>query len=404
MKAYRFSLILLSSILIGGIVGYFMGADAVMLKPLGDIFLNLMFTIVVPLVFFSIASSIANMDGLKRFGKIISSMTGTFLVTSFLAAVFMIIIVIIFPPAQGAVIEMTKPEQAQSISVADQIVGIFTVSDFADLLSRQNMLALIFFSILMGIATSTSGEKGKPFAAFLKSGAEISMKVVSYIMYYAPIGLGAYFAALVGEFGPQLLGTYFRASVIYYTAAIVYFIVFFTLYAYVAGKKQGVKIFWKNMVSPTVTSLATCSSAASIPANLEATKKMGISSDIRETVVLLGSTLHKDGSVLGGVIKIAFLFGVFNMQFTDLKTIAIAIVVSMLVGTVMGAIPGGGMIGEMLILSLYGFPPEALPIIAAISTIIDPPATMLNVTGDNACAVLTARFVEGKNWMKKQFA
>ena len=88
MKAYRFPLILLSSILIGGFIGYFMGADAVALKPLGDIFLNLMFTIVVPLVFFSIASSIANMDGLKRFGKIMSSMAGTFLFTSILAAFY----------------------------------------------------------------------------------------------------------------------------------------------------------------------------------------------------------------------------------------------------------------------------------------------------------------------------
>lgn len=300
MKAYRFPLILLSSILIGGFIGYFMGADAVALKPLGDIFLNLMFTIVVPLVFFSIASSIANMDGLKRFGKIMSSMAGTFLFTSILAAIFMIIVVKIFPPAQGVVLELTQPDKAgKAVSVADQIVGILTVSDFSKLLSRENMLALIFFSILMGIATSAVGEKGKPFATFLQAGAEISMKVVSFIMYYAPIGLAAYFAALVGEFGPQLLGTYFRAAMVYYPASLIYFFVFFTFYAYLAGRKQGVQVFWKNMVSPTVTSLATCSSAASIPANLEATKKMGISSDVRETVVLLGSTLHKDGSVLG---------------------------------------------------------------------------------------------------------
>ncbi|MBJ8091713.1 dicarboxylate/amino acid:cation symporter [Bacillus cereus] len=405
MKAYRFPLILLSSILIGGFIGYFMGADAVALKPLGDIFLNLMFTIVVPLVFFSIASSIANMDGLKRFGKIMSSMAGTFLFTSILAAIFMIIIVKVFPPAQGVVLELTQPDKAEkAVSVADQIVGILTVSDFSKLLSRENMLALIFFSILMGVATSAVGEKGKPFATFLQAGAEISMKVVSFIMYYAPIGLAAYFAALVGEFGPQLLGTYFRAAMVYYPASLIYFFVFFTFYAYLAGRKQGVQVFWKNMVSPTVTSLATCSSAASIPANLEATKKMGISSDVRETVVLLGSTLHKDGSVLGGVLKISFLFGIFNMEFEGPKTLAIALVVSLLVGTVMGAIPGGGMIGEMLIVFLYGFPPEALPIIAAISTIIDPPATVLNVTGDNACAVMTARLVEGKNWIKNKFA
>lgn len=151
MKAYRFPLILLSSILIGGFIGYFMGADAVALKPLGDIFLNLMFTIVVPLVFFSIASSIANMDGLKRFGKIMSSMAGTFLFTSILAAIFMIIVVKVFPPAQGVVLELTQPDKAEkAVSVADRIVGILTVSDFSKLLSRENMLGSYFLLYFNG--------------------------------------------------------------------------------------------------------------------------------------------------------------------------------------------------------------------------------------------------------------
>lgn len=236
MKTYRFPLILLSSILIGGFIGYFMGNDAAILKPLGDIFLNLMFTIVVPLVFFSISSSIATMDGLKRFGKIISTMAGTFLFTSIIAAIFMIIIVKTFPPAQGVILDLTKPPKVETISVADQIVGIFTVSDFVKLLSRENMLALIFFSVLIGIATSAVGKKGNSFAALLQSGAEISMKAVSFIMFYAPIGLAAYFAALVGQFGPQLLGTYFRAAMIYYPASIVYFFFAFTFYAYLAGR------------------------------------------------------------------------------------------------------------------------------------------------------------------------
>ena len=206
------------------------------------------------------------------------------------------------------------------------------------------MLALIFFSILMGVATSAVGEKGKPFATFLQAGAEISMKVVSFIMYYAPIGLAAYFAALVGEFGPQLLGTYFRAAMVYYPASLIFFIfVFFTFYAYLAGRKQGVQVFWKNMVSPTVTSLATCSSAASIPANLEATKKMGISSEaFVKQLSFLDLHFIKTGSVLGGVLKIAFLFGIFNMEFEGPKTLAIALVVSLISRNSNGCYSGRG--------------------------------------------------------------
>ncbi|MRX54874.1 cation:dicarboxylase symporter family transporter [Bacillus idriensis] len=404
MKAYRFPLILLSSVFIGGIIGLVFGEKATLLKPFGDLFLNAMFTVVVPLVFFTIASSIANMGGTKRLGKIMGSMLGVFLFTGLIAALYMVVVVKIIPPAQGVSLQLEKPEALEDVTLADQIVSTFTVPDFVELFSRDNMLAMIVFSVLIGLSVSMIGEKGKPFASFLASGSEVLMKFVSLIMYYAPIGLGAYFATLVGEYGPMLLGTYFKAGVMYYVSAFLYFVIAFTIYAFMSGKRQAVTVFWKNMLSPTVTSLATCSSAASIPVNLEATRKMGVSADIRETTVPLGAALHKDGSVLGGVLKIAFLFGIFEMNFSGFGTLTSVVLVAILVGTVMGAIPSGGMIGEMLILTLYGFPPEALPIIAAISTIIDPPATMLNATGDNVSSMMVSRLVEGKDWLKKKSA
>lgn len=273
MKAYRFPLILLSSVVIGGIIGLMFGEKAVFLKPFGDLFLNAMFTVVVPLVFFTIASSIANMGGTKRLGKIMGSMLAVFLFTGLIAAIYMTAVVKIIPPAQGVTLQLEKPEAMEDVTLADQIVSTFTVPDFVELFSRNNMLAMIVFSVLVGLSVSMIGEKGKPFASFLASGSEVLMKLVSIIMYYAPIGLGAYFATLVGEYGPMLLGTYFRAGVMYYAAAFIYFIIAFTVYAFIAGRKQGVTVFWKNMLSPTITSLATCSSAASIPVNLEATKK-----------------------------------------------------------------------------------------------------------------------------------
>ncbi|OHR70466.1 sodium:proton antiporter [Bacillus sp. HMSC76G11] len=404
MKAYRFPLILLSSVFIGGIIGLVFGEKATLLKPFGDLFLNAMFTVVVPLVFFTIASSIANMGGTKRLGKIMGSMLGVFLFTGLIAALYMVVVVKIIPPAQGVSLQLEKPEALEDVTLADQIVSTFTVPDFVELFSRDNMLAMIVFSVLIGLSVSMIGEKGKPFASFLASGSEVLMKFVSLIMYYAPIGLGAYFATLVGEYGPMLLGTYFKAGVMYYVSAFLYFVIAFTIYAFMSGKRQAVTVFWKNMLSPTVTSLATCSSAASIPVNLEATRKMGVSADIRETTVPLGAALHKDGSVLGGVLKIAFLFGIFEMNFSGFGILTSVVLVAILVGTVMGAIPSGGMIGEMLILTLYGFPPEALPIIAAISTIIDPPATMLNATGDNVSSMMVSRLVEGKDWLKKKSA
>lgn len=391
LKAYYFPLFLFSAIVLGGVTGSVFGHKAMVLKPFGDIFLNLIFTAIVPLVFFSIASAVARLGESSQLLKIIFSMLITFIFTGIVAATFMIIVVKMFPPAEGVLMSLAMPAKVEQINLADQLVSIFTVPDFTKLLSHQHMLALIFFSILVGLGTSLAGERGKALAVFLDSGAEVLMRVVSLIMYYAPIGFFAYFAALVSQWGPALFQHYFRAGLIYYAAATIYFIVGFTFYAYLAARKNGIRLFWKNVPVPMLTAFATCSSAASIPANLAATKKMGVPASIYETVIPLGAILHKDGSVLGAIVKIAFLFGIFHLSFSGPVVLLTALVIALLVGTVMGAIPSGGMLGEMLILSLYGFPPQALIIIAAISIIIDPLATVLNVTGDGVCSMLVAR-------------
>ncbi|MEK4147199.1 dicarboxylate/amino acid:cation symporter [Robertmurraya sp. FSL W8-0741] len=401
MKNYRFPIILLSSVIIGSILGINMGAQAEVIKPLGDIFLNLMFTLVVPLVFFATTSAIANMGSGQRFKKVMSSTFIVFLGTGLIAALVMVGAVKMFPGATDMNVELTKPESIETISAGEQLVGIFTTDNFIELFSREHMLALIFFSLLLGFAITKVGEKAKPLAIFMNAGTIVLTKMVNLVMYYAPIGLGAYFAYLVGTFGTNLLETYMKTAILYFIVAAVFFVVAYTSYAFLSGGKKGIKLFWSHMLSPTVTSLATCSSMASLPVNLEATEKMRIPKDIRETVIPLGASMHKDGSVLGVILKIAVLFSVFDMDFSGFGTIGLAMLIAVLGGTVMGAIPSGGMIAEMLIISLYGFPMEALPIIAAISTIIDAPATALNVTGDNASAMLVSRRVEGKDWIEK---
>ncbi|WP_338752161.1 dicarboxylate/amino acid:cation symporter [Bacillus sp. FJAT-52991] len=413
LKSYQFTFLLLAAIIIGGTAGIIFGPEAAVVKPFGDLFLNLMFMIIVPLVFFSIASAIASMDGMKRLGKIMGSIFIVFFVTAIIAAVVGMIGVTLFNPLADTDVSAIKelmdefePEEVETedLTLLGHLVNTFTVSDFSLLLSKGNMLQLIVFSILFGLATTMAKEHGKPMANFLASGTAVMMKMVSIIMYYAPIGLGCYFAAIIGELGPQILGGYARTFVLYLGLTVVYYFGFFTLYAFIAGGKDGVKVFWKNAAAPSVTAIATCSSAASIPANLTAVKKMGVPKDIAETIIPLGANTHKDGSVFGGVLKIVFLFVLFDKDMTSLTSILSIIGVSFLVGAVMGAIPGGGMIGEMLILSVFGFPPEVLPIIAVISTIIDAPATLLNSTGNTVCAMLVTRLVEGKNWLQRQLA
>lgn len=398
-STYFFPFILISSILLGGLIGYYFGSITPYLKPFGEIFLNLIFTAIVPLIFFSIASAIARLGSLGKLGKIIFYMTFIFLFTGIVAAIYTLFIVTIFPPAQGVSLPLSIPEQASTANFVSQIAGIFTVTEFSKLLSQEHILALIVFSILVGIAAANTNEKSKIFIDFLQAGEEIFMRVFALIMYYAPIGFFAYFAVLVNELGPQLMQNYLRIAVLYYTFSFIYFVFGFTLYAYLAGTIQGVKLFWGNIFLPLVTSIATCSSAASIPANLIATKKMRVAPEIYETVIPLGSIIHKDGSVIGGIFKIAFLFGIFHLNFSGASVLLTALGLSLLVGTVMGAIPSGGMLGELLLLSVYGFPSSVLIAIAAISIIIDPLATLINVTGNSVSSMLVARMVEGKKWL-----
>ncbi|ANZ95416.1 sodium:proton antiporter [Brochothrix thermosphacta] len=408
-KQYRSSFLLLSAIILGGLIGVLFPQQTHYLKPIGDVFVNFMFMAIVPFVFFSISSAIASMDGAKRLGKIMGSTFLIFIFTAICAAIIGYIGIRFFPLVQNANLDTIKTLMSSTpvqddISLADRLVSIFTVNDFSLLLSKEHMLPLIFFSVLIGLATSSLGTTAKPFAVFLKSGSEVLMKLVQFIMYLAPVGLGCYFAAIIGDLGSQIIGSYVRVIVLYIGIALFYFIVMNTVYALLAGGKYSLRSFWRNITQPAVTAIATCSSAASIPVNLKATKDMGVPNDIAETVIPLGANTHKDGSVIGGVFKIAFLYGVFNRDITGIDNMITIILCSFLVGAVMGAIPGGGMIAEVLIVTILGFPLEAVPLIIVISTIIDMPATLLNSSGNTVSAMMVTRLVEGRNYFKQRFS
>ena len=245
-----------------------------------------------------------------------------------------------------------------------------------------------------------TGEKAKPVTDFIIAANEVVGNVVKIIMYYAPIGLGCYFAALVGSFGSTIVVGYLKTFVIYTVVAVAFYFIMYTIYAFIAGGKKGIKAFWKNVLPSTVTSLATCSSAASIPVNVECAKKMGVPDDIAETTIPLGTSFHKDGSIIGSVFKIMFLVCLFGTSLATTGDVLGVLGVALLANLLVTAVPiGGGTISEMLIITMLGYPVAALPILTIIATIIDPPATMLNVVGDTVSSMMVTRVVDGKKWI-----
>ncbi|WP_437661700.1 dicarboxylate/amino acid:cation symporter [Sorangium sp. So ce1182] len=398
LTSYGFTLLLLASIAAGAGLGLALGERAAALKPLGDLFLNLLFTLVVPLIFFSISSAVAGMSSLRRLGRIVTAMLGVFVATGLVASVLMLVAVKLYPPAAGLEVALPGRPEVAPVSLGDQLVGAVSVADFGELLSRKNVLPLIVLAFLVGLGTTSAGERGQPFARLLASANEVMLRVVDLVMYYAPIGLGAYFAHLVGTFGPTLLSSYVRALGLFYPLAVAYFFVAFTLYAWLAGRGRGVRALWRNIPAPALTALATSSSMATIPSNIEAARRSGVPDDIAEVVIPIGATIHMEGSCLSAVLKVALLFGLFGRELAGADTYLAVVGVAILSGTVMSGIPGGGFIGELVIVSLFGFPIEALPIISTVGALVDPPATLVNAVGDNVSCMAVSRLLDGPRW------
>lgn len=411
LSNYKSTIILLVAIIVGAIVGIVFQEKATILSPLGDLFLNLLLVIIVPLIFLTITTSIAKMKQPKRIGKIVVSIIGVFIVTSIIAVLVgfaSTYFIKLVNPENGEKIrtsleETTAEEDTETeeeLTIADRTVQLLTVNDFSKLLSKDNIIALLIFSIMFGVAIHLTGEKAKPVTDFLIAANEIVNNIVKIIMYYAPIGLGCYFAALVGSFGSSIAVGYLKTFVIYTLVAIIFYFVIYTIYAFIAAGTKGIKAFWKNVLPSTLTALATCSSAASIPVNIECSKKMGVPEDIAETTIPLGTSFHKDGSIIGSVFKIMFLVCLFGTSIATTGEVLGVLGVALLANLLITAVPiGGGTISEMLIITMMGYPVAALPILTIIATIIDPPATMLNVTGDTVSSMMVARIVDGKEWM-----
>ncbi|WP_439646512.1 dicarboxylate/amino acid:cation symporter [Paucilactobacillus hokkaidonensis] len=405
-KNYRGTIFLLAGLVLGGLAGVIWGTKVNVVKPFGDLFLNLMYMILIPLVFFSISSAIASMTEMKRLGKILVTTLLVFLGTALVAAVLGYLAVVIFRPINNVdmssiqhMMGHVKGAGGNKVSGLERLVQTFTVDDFSKILSKNNMLSLIVVAIFTGIATSTSGKAAQPFAKVLAAGNVVTMKIVKYIMYYAPIGLGCFFATVIGNLGAEMVTTYLRTWLVYLGFAVFYFFIVMSGYAFIAGGRAGFKIFFgKTSVPQPLLQLQLAHQLLRFLSTWNI-QKMGVTPDIAETVIPLGANTHKDGSVVGGILKATFLFVLFGRSITKPENALLIIGVGFLVGVVMSAIPGGGFVAETVIITVFGFPMTALPLILIISEIIDIPATLLNSSSNTTAGMLVTRFVEGKNWL-----
>ena len=401
-KNYRFLAVMVGAMVLGAMTGWLAPGFAGGIRFLGTMFINMMFCIVVPLVFASISSAVANMRSRARAGRIMGWTVAVFVVTGAIAAVVYFFLVQLFPPVPEAWTEIPAEEIGEYATFQDLIVNFFTASDFVGLLTRRAMLPLIVFSLLFGFSVNLTGGHDSLVGRFLENLTEVMLKFVQLVTYYAPIAFFAIFADLTVSYGPQITRSYGRALALYYPVCFVYIFTAWPLFAWFGAGKEGVKTMFRHIAQPAIVALGTCSSVATIPTNMEVASETGISKDVSDIVLPLGATMHMDGSCFSCVLKVAFVLGVFGTPMGFDKLIPV-VLVAVLSSVGMSGVPGGGYIGEYIICSLF-FPTRmelAFPILIAIGNLVDPPATMINAAGDYVASFIVSRFVDGKDWLEK---
>lgn len=392
LKNYMWSLLLLLGLIAGGVLGAILGEKASVLQPVGTIFLNLIFVLVVPLVFLSVAQSMVVLRRNGMIGRVLGTSFGVFLFMSLVCGILAYGVMTLWNPFAGLSAlggTFSGGILGEDVNIADAIAGTITVNDFPLLLSREHLLPLILFAALFGLAVSSLGAKAATVEKLIFEGGAVVMKIMEFVMKLAPIGIGCYFANTTGQLGGQIVGNYLQVLlVVCVICAFVFFIInsLFAIYS-----KIPLGRFWKEMIVPAATAVGTCSSAACIPINILAAQKMGVSEKIAGGVIPLGTNLHKDGSVITAVAKILFTLYFFGMAPSGIGSAALVILLALVVSIVVGAIPVGGMTGELLICAVLGIDPSFAATLLIIGTICDIPATLVNSTGNLMAATLVGR-------------
>ena len=398
-KNYGSTLLLLSGLVIGGLLGVVLGEDAAVFRPVGNLFLNLIFVLVVPLVFFSVAQSLVVLHKSGIIGKVLGTSVGVFLFMSVAAGVLSYVLMSVWNPfeavlGQGGEISFSGGFLDEDLHIGDALVGAFSVNDFPLLLSRENLLPLIVFASLFGLAVAFLKEKVPVMEKVVNEGGAVIMKMMEMLMKVAPIGIGCYFADTIGELGGQIVGRYLEIFLVVSATSAICFFVFNTLYALFCRIPLGK--FWKEMIPSSVTAVGTCSSAACMPVSMASARKLGVSGQIADGVIPLGTNLHKDGSIITCVAKVLFTLYFFGITPSGVGAAALIVLLSIVDSVVIGAIPVGGMTGELLICAVLGVDPAFAATLMIIGTICDIPATLVNATGNLVASLLVQRLAGKK--------
>jgi len=380
-----------------GLVFQFGGWDIswIWIKPLGDAFIRLIRMIVVPLVFISLVAGAASMGDLSKLGRISIKIACYYLGTTAIAVGIGLVFANIFHPGMDLNLS-TEALQAKEVSppgIVQTFLNIIPLNP-VQALAEGNLLQLIFFAIFFGFALSSMGEAGKPLLNIFQTGNEVMIRITAAVMRLAPYGVCALIAYTVGKSGLQVLLPLIKLIGIMYLAALTHVcIVYFPVLKYV-GRISFVS-YLKIMTQPLLIAFSTCSSAATLPANMAATERLGVPREISSFTIPLGTTVNMDGAAiyLGlATVFVAQIYGI-DLSFSEqLTVLLIALLAS--IGSV--GVPAAALVVISMVFAQVHLPMEGIALVAGVDRILDMARTTLNVMGDAVGAVVVTK-LENEN-------
>ena len=382
---------LVAGIVVGAIFWAVMGAEAAgaftakYIKPFGDIFVNLLKFIVVPLVLLSIMDGVISMGDIHKVGKIGWKTVAYFLVTTAIACVIGLVVANLFKGA-FPVLELAEDAayEAKSSNLMDTLVNIFPNNAIAPL-SNASMLQIIVIALFFGCGVLVAGEKGKPFGDIVTSFNEVTQRVMSFILAVSPFGVFALMVWVVAAQGPKILGSLGLVLLAAYIGYILHVVLVYSLSVKVFAKMSPMK-FFKGIFPAAAFAFTSTSSVATLPITQECCDDMDVHHEISAFVLPLGATINMDGTAIYQCVAAIFLAKCIGIDLTLTQMIVIVVTATLAsIGT--AGTSGAGMIMLAMVLDAVGIPPTYIGIIYGIDRLFDMGRTTLNIIGDASCAV-----------------
>ena len=391
---------LIAGIVVGAIFWLAMGADAAgaftakWIKPFGDIFVNLLKFIVVPLVLLSITDGVISMGDIGKVGKIGWKTGAYFLVTTAIACVIGLVVATVFK-GSFPVLELAEDAayEAKSSNIMDVIVGIFP-SNFVSPMVNSTMLQIIVMALFFGCGILVAGEKGKPFGDFVSSFNEVTQAVMGFILKVSPIGVFCLMTWVVAAQGPKILGSLGLVLLAAYVGYIIHVVLVYSMSVKIFAKMSPLA-FFKGIFPAAVFAFTSTSSVATLPVSKECCDKMGVEGDISSFVLPLGATINMDGTAIYQCVAAIFLAKCIGVELTFAQMVMIVVTATLAsIGT--AGTSGAGMIMLAMVLEAVGIPTTYIGIIYGIDRLFDMGRTCLNVVGDASCAICVHQWENGE--------